>query len=69
MNNFKERLKELRAEKELKQSQMAQVLKIREATYSNWEQGRREPNIDAILMLASFFNVTAGQLLGSEPLQ
>jgi len=66
MNLFKERLKELRTEKGLKQSQVAGALKIPEPTYSNWEQGRRQPDIDGILMLAKFFEVTAGQLLGSE---
>ncbi|MCL2755438.1 MAG: helix-turn-helix domain-containing protein [Firmicutes bacterium] len=68
MNQFKERLKELRAERSLKQSEVARELNIQEPTYSSWEQGRREPNIDTILRLAEFFDVTVGQLLGSEDL-
>jgi len=66
MNTFKHRLKELRTEKGLKQSQIAEALKIPEPTYSNWEQGRREPSIDGIIMLCKFFQVTAGYLLGIE---
>ena len=68
MNKFKERLKELREDKRLKQSQVAESLKVSATAYANWEQGRREPSIDVILMLCKFFKVTAGQLLGSEDL-
>jgi len=66
MNKIKERLKELRTEKNLKQSQVAEEFKIPEATYSNWEQGRSEPSIDSIIMLCKFFNVSAGYLIGTE---
>ena len=68
MNNFMLRLKELRADKGLKQSEISELLKVTESTYSNWEQGRREPDIDSIIALAKYFNVTAGQLLGTEEL-
>jgi len=66
MNNFKVRLRELRSDEKLKQSEVAEKLKIPEATYSNWEQGRREPSIDGLIMLANFFGVTVGYLVGAE---
>ena len=68
MNKFKERLKELREEKSMGQAEIAEALNLPRATYANWEQGRREPDIDGIIMLAQFFAVTVGQLLGVEPL-
>ena len=68
VNKFTERIKELRTDKGLTQAQIEDELKLSRSMYSSWEQGRRQPNPDAILMLAKFFNVTAGQLLGSEEL-
>jgi len=66
MNKFKIRLREMREEENLKQSQVAEALNIAEATYSNWEQGRREPSIDGIITLCQFFKCTAGYLIGTE---
>lgn len=66
MNSFKNRLKELRQERNLTQSQVAEALRTSPTGYANWEQGRREPDIDGIIMLCHFFNVTAGYLLGIE---
>ena len=66
MNCFKERLKELRLEKQLKQSQIAKELRIPEGTYSNWEQGRTQPDIDGLITLANFFKVTVDYLIGKE---
>ena len=68
MNRFKERIRELRDDKGLKQLQVATALRISPATYANWEQGRREPSIDNLVLLCNFFNVTAGQLIGMEEL-
>jgi len=68
MNLFKERIKELRLEKGLKQSEIESQLNLSCSMYSSWEQGRRQPSIDAIIMLARFFDVTCGQLLGTEQL-
>jgi len=66
MNIFKTRLKELRTDEGLKQSQIAEALKIPEATYSNWEQGRSEPSIDGLIMLGAFFKVSIDYLVGVE---
>lgn len=68
MNMFTQRIKELRNEKGLTQAQIEDELNLSRSMYSSWEQGRRQPSIDAILLLADFFKVTAGQLLGSEEL-
>ena len=68
MNLFKERIKELRTEKGLSQAQIEDELNLSRSMYSSWEQGRRQPSPDAIIMLCKFFDVTAGQLLGTEEL-
>ncbi|MCL2862099.1 MAG: helix-turn-helix domain-containing protein [Firmicutes bacterium] len=66
MNSFKDRIKELRIEKNYTQLDIAQAVQVSESTYANWEQGRREPNIDGIIRLCNFFGVTAGYLIGLE---
>jgi len=68
MNKFSERLKELRTEKGLTMKQLADAVKVSEMAISRWESRSRLPNINAVIALAAFFNVTAGQLLGTEEL-
>ena len=43
MSIFSENLKKYRLLKNLKQQDMANFLKIDKSTYSNYENGRREP--------------------------
>ena len=66
MNKFAERLKELRVEKELTQSDLAKELQISPACINRWEKNLRIPNIDSIILLCNFFSVTAGYLIGLE---
>ena len=66
MNKFAERLKELREEKSLSQSDLSKELQISPACINRWEKNLRVPNIDSIILLCKFFNVTAGYLIGLE---
>ncbi|MCL2861801.1 MAG: helix-turn-helix domain-containing protein [Firmicutes bacterium] len=61
-----ERLKELREEKELSQEKLGKQLGLNSRTISQYETGRREPDIATIKRLCKFFDVTAGYLLGME---
>lgn len=61
-----ENLKELREERGLKQSDVAQELNIPIPTYSSWERGRTEPGIDWLLRLADYFDVSVDRLLRPE---
>ncbi len=58
------RIKELRLEKDLKQAELAKILKVAQNTLSTWENGKYEPDLQAINQLASFFNVSVDYLLG-----
>lgn len=60
------RLKELRKSKSLNQSQVANAIGISQRTYSNYEIGTREPDINTIIKLADYFNVTIDYLLCHE---
>jgi len=63
---FKERLKELRVEKELSQIQLAKSIDVSQRSISSWETGFRQPDYDTLEKLVKFFNVTADYLLGIE---
>ena len=60
------RLKELRKNKQLTQEEIAQILNTQQRTYSGYEIGRSEPNIDTLIKLANFYNVTIDYLIGRD---
>ena len=66
LNMFKEKLKETRKQKGLKQKEIAKMLNVVESCYANWEQGRTEPNIETIKKLCYILNTTPNELLEYE---
>ena len=48
------RLKDLREDRDMTQSFIANLLHIKQNTYSNYENGRREIPIGALIKLAEF---------------
>ena len=64
MANFGELLAELRQDRKMKQSELAKVLHVSVGTISNYETGVHFPDIEKLINLADFFNVTTDYLLG-----
>jgi len=65
MHNFPKILKELRDEKNLTQTQLAHLLGYKsETTISQWETGKRTPELENLITIAKFFNVTIDYLVG-----
>lgn len=60
------RLKKLRKDKRLTQDDMAEFLNISTATYSRYENGIHEPDVETLIKLADFFDVTIDYLLGRD---
>lgn len=58
------RLKESRLECEYTQKEMAAFLNITQQTYSDYETGRTNPDIDTLTKIADVLNVTIDYLLG-----
>jgi transcriptional regulator with XRE-family HTH domain len=58
------RLKELRKKKGYSQQQVANKLKITQQAYANYEAGKREPDVNSLLILSEVFEVTLDYLLG-----
>ena len=59
-------LKYYRHECGLTQQQVADRLKIERSTYTYYETGKTNPDSDAILRLADFFDVSTDYLLGRK---
>jgi len=63
---FKDRLKDLREEKELTQVELAEGIGTKHSSISRWERGLQEPSLSYIIKLSRFFGVTTDYLLGEE---
>lgn len=61
---FLNRLKQLRLERGLLQSDIAKVIKKSERTVGFYETGERDMNTETLSTLADFFNVSIDYLLG-----
>lgn len=59
------RLKQLRAEKNIKQDDLAEYLNVKRQTYSAYERGVSIPDANTLKAIATFFNVSTDYLLGS----
>ncbi len=66
MKNYLTRLKTLRCEKQLSQKQLAAELKTTNSSVCDWECGRAEPDIETLIQIAKFFEVSVDYLLGLE---
>lgn len=68
MLKIHDRLKQLREEKGLTQTQLSIELKgkISKSAISLWELNKRIPNLEAAAILAQFFGVTIDYLAGLE---
>ena len=47
-------------------TELANKIGVSPNTVSRWERGERIPNMDALISLAKFFNVTIDYLCGLE---
>ena len=61
------RIKQLREQNKMNQSELASFLGVSQGTLSNWERGTHEPDSKSLIMLAQKFNVTVDYILGQKP--
>lgn len=62
-NVFGKKLKELRTEKGLSQHKLGENLGFCNQTVSFWESGSREPDLDTLVKIAHFFEISLDDLL------
>lgn len=64
MAKFGELLAELRADRKITQKQLADVLHVSVGTISNYENGVHFPDVEKLIDIADYFNITTDYLLG-----
>lgn len=63
--NYIERIRALREDNDLTQTDIAKILHIGQKTYSDYELGRTRIPIERILILAKFYNVSMDYICGA----
>ena len=58
------RIRNLREDNDITQSQIASVLNIRQNTYSQYENGKRQMPIELLWKLADYYNTSIDYLVG-----
>lgn len=56
--NYYQRIRDLREDNDLTQDELVKILKMHKTTYTNYEQGKREPPFELIIKLAKLYNVS-----------
>ena len=67
MRTFLEKLRGLREDNDLTQTQIAQVLETSQTMYARYERGANEMPIRHLVTLCHFYNVSADYFLDTAP--
>ena len=58
------RIRDLREDNDLNQTEVAELLNVHETTYSDYELGRLNVPVSALHILADYYHVSVDYLLG-----
>ncbi len=58
------RMRDLREDHDLTQNQLVALLGMHKTTYTNYEQGKREPPFALMIRLAELYNVSLDYIAG-----
>lgn len=61
---YLERIKDLREDNDLTQTQIAKIINVAQTTYSDYEKGKVRIPIDILIELAKFYNVDMNYITG-----
>lgn len=64
MIKINDKLRQLRLSKNLTQEEIANVINIKQSSYSSYEIGRREPDLETLVKIADLYKISVDQLLG-----
>ena len=64
MPTFAERIKELRLEKNLTQTQLGEIIGVKHFSIYSYEKGRACPEMKSLVALADYFDVSMDYLAG-----
>lgn len=65
-DRFNENLKYAREQRGLSQKEVSEKIGVAKSTYSLYESGNREPNVQTIKKIADVLSVSADELLGID---
>lgn len=65
-NKFAYNLKEFRLERGIGQVELAKSIGVSKGIISLWENGKREPTLHYVILLAHYFDVSVDTLIGYE---
>ena len=63
---FAERLRELREDNKVSLKKLGDAIGVSDIAISRWENLKRVPNIEMLVLIAEYFSVTPNYLLGFE---
>lgn len=66
---YLERIKGLREDNDLTQTQIAKMINVAQTTYSDYEKGKVRIPIDILINLAKFYNVDMNYITGVSPIK
>ncbi len=64
--SFNIRIKQLREQQGVSQQDIADAIEVARATYSNWELGKRDPDLGEINRLAEYYQISPAELISSD---
>lgn len=62
--NYRERIKNIREDRDLTQAQIGKILNKSQQGYNHIETGRAELKIDDLVLLCKYYNLSADYLIG-----
>ena len=62
--NYRERIKNVREDRDLTQAQVGKILDKSQQGYNHIETGRAELKIDDLVLLCKYYNLSADYLIG-----
>ena len=62
--NYRERIKDVREDKDLTQTQVGKIINKSQQGYNHIEMGRAELKIDDLILLCKYYNLSADYLIG-----
>lgn len=66
---YTDRIRSLREDKDLTQTDVAKLLNIGQKTYSDYELGKTRIPLDSALILAKYYNVSMDYLSGASDIK
>lgn len=58
------RLRDLREDRDITQSQLAKILHIKQNTYSQYENGQRQVPVDILISLSYYYDTSIDYIVG-----